>query len=250
MKIDLSGKIALITGGSSGIGEACVKVFSEANAKVFFTFNTNKTNAAKIAKQTNAVAIECDVSSDNQCKNTVNKVIEQSGRLDILVNNAGIYMDAEAGAPEYLDVWQKVISINLNACAAFANFAVPHMKTRKSGKIVNISSIHAIEGTSGASAYHASKAGLDGLTRALAVELAPYNIQVNSVGPGPIKTPMWGDTSSGYALEVAKMAPARRFGEPEEIAYSAIFLASPFADYITGQTLFVDGGMLINVFKQ
>lgn len=129
------------------------------------------------------------------------------------------------------------------------NFAVPFMR-KAGGKIINISSIHAVDGAVNAAAYHSSKSGIDGLTRAMAVELAPLDIQVNSIGPGPITTPMWGDPEDKYAAEVAKLVPARRFGKPEEIAYAVVFLSSSMADYITGQTLFIDGGMLVNTFKQ
>ncbi len=250
MKISLAGRTALVTGGSSGIGEACVKIFREADAEVFFTYNKSAKNAAKIADKTSAKAIKCDVASEEQCRKAVDKVLADVGKIDVLVNNAGIYMDAAAGSEKFLEVWRQVMAVNVDSCVYFAHFAVPAMKKAGGGKIVNISSIHAVEGTAEASAYHSSKSAVDGLTRSWAVELAPSNIQVNSVGPGPIATPMWGDTTSGYAKEVAKMVPARRFGKPEEIAYAALFLASPFADYITGQTLFVDGGMLINVFKQ
>lgn len=250
MKIELEGKTVLITGGSSGIGEACVRLFQESGANVNFTFNKNAENAAKIEKETSSRAFKCDVSSEKQCRKIVEEVASSSNRIDILVNNAGIYLDAAIGSDNFLDVWKKVIDVNLNASVYFTHFTLPFMKKTGAGKIINISSIHAIEGTTDASAYHSSKSGVDGLTRSLAVELAPFNIQVNSIGPGPIKTRMWGDTSVGYAKEVEQMIPARRFGKPEEIAYAAVFLGSPMADYITGQTLFVDGGLLVNVFKQ
>ncbi len=248
MKIDLQGKTALITGGSSGIGEACVKLFSEAGATVYFTYNTNKDNAETLRDV--ATPIKCDVSSQEACKEAVIEAASKSGKLDILVNNAGIFVDASLESDSYLHSFEKTIAVNLASSASLIHFALPYMKN-SGGKIVNISSILSAAGSVHASAYHASKAGMDGLTRSLAVELAPYNIQVNSIGPGPTLTPMWGDTSvNAFAKEVAKRIPARRFGKPEEVAYATLFMASPFADFITGQTLFVDGGILMNVFKQ
>ncbi len=250
MKIDISKKVVLVTGGSSGIGKSCVKAFCESGAQVYFTYNTNAENAAKIATEHSSTPYKCNVSLEEQCEKVMENIISSHGKIDILVNNAGIYMSSFAGDKSFMHVWRTIIDINLNACACFANLAVPYMKKNGSGKIINISSIHAAEGSSGASAYHSSKAGLDGLTRALAIELAPFNIQVNSIGPGPIRTPMWGDTSTGYAKKIAQMVPARRFGEPDEIAYAALFLASDKANYITGQSRFIDGGILINVYKE
>lgn len=249
MKISLTGKIALVTGGSSGIGAACVRLLRESGADVYFTYNKSRANAARIALETSARAVKCDVARSGQCQAAVEQAAARSGRLDILVNNAGIYRDAAAGAGEFIGVWRQVMGVNLDSYAYFIHFAVPFMQ-KAGGKIINISSIHAVDGTSNAAAYHSSKAGVDGLTRALAVELAPLAIQVNSIGPGPITTPMWGDPKDKYAAEVAKLIPARRFGKPEEIAGAVVFLASAMADYITGQTLFIDGGMLINAFKQ
>ncbi|OQA24758.1 MAG: 3-oxoacyl-(acyl-carrier-protein) reductase FabG [Verrucomicrobia bacterium ADurb.Bin345] len=249
MNIRLDGKTALVTGGSSGIGEACVRLLCESGANVFFTYNKGGKNAAKIASITSAKAIQCDGAREQACRDTVEQIILAAGRMDILVNNAGIYESAAADAPAFPAVWKNVMAVNLDACAYFIHFAVPHLKKR-GGKIVNISSIHAADGTTHAAAYHASKAGMDGLTRAMAVELAPHNIQVNSIGPGATATPMWGDPGDDYAAEIAKLVPARRFGKPEEIAAAVVFLTSPLADYITGQTLFVDGGILINSYKE
>lgn len=250
MKISLEGRTVLITGGSSGIGEACVKLFSEAGADVFFTYNKKAENAAKIAGETHSRAMRCDVSLEQECKKAIDEIISASKRLDILINNAGIYMGACAGSESFPDAWRRVIQVNLYSCAYLAHFAIPFMKKAGKGKIINISSIHSVEGTINSSAYHSSKSGMDGLTRSLAVELAPFNIQVNSIGPGPIDTPIWGNRESGYAKEIEKLIPARRFGKPEEIAYGVLFFASPYADYITGQTLFIDGGMLMNIYKQ
>ena len=249
MKISLTGKTALVTGGSSGIGESCVRLLRKSGATVFFTYHQNKDNAIRIAEETSSEFIHCDVAKEKQCKAAVEKAAGKSGRIDILVNNAGIYLDASAGSKDFLKVWRRVRGVNLDGCFHFAHFTVPHMR-KAGGKIINISSTAAVQGTIAAAAYHSSKSGADGLTRALAVELAPLNIQVNSIGPGPTATPMWGDLHDKFAQEVAKMIPARRFGKPDEVAYAVLFLASPLADYITGQTIFIDGGMLVNVFKQ
>lgn len=249
MKISLTGKTALVTGGSSGIGESCVRLLRESGADVHFTYNKSRENAARIAAETSARAIKCDVAKERQCKAAVERAADMSGRIDILVNNAGIYQDATVVSKDFIGVWRNVMGVNLDSYAYFIHFAVPFIR-KAGGKIVNISSIHAVDGTVNAAAYHSSKSGVDGLTRAMAVELAPLDIQVNSIGPGPITTPMWGDPKDKYAAKVAKLVPARRFGRPEEIAYAVVFLSSSMADYITGQTLFIDGGMLVNSFKQ
>ena len=228
------------------IGEAYLR---ESGANVFFTYNKSGKNAAKIAAETAAKAIHCDGAKEQACRDAVEQVAVAAGHLDILVNNAGIYESAAAGSSDFPGVWKNVMAVNLDSCAYFIHFAVPHMKKR-GGKIVNISSIHAADGTTDAAAYHASKAGMDGLTRAMAVELAPHNIHVNSIGPGATATPMWGDPNDGYAAKIAKLVPARRFAKPEEIAAAVVFLSSPMADYITGQTLFIDGGILINSYKE
>ena len=249
IKISLIGKTALVTGGSSGIGESCVRLLRESGADVYFTYNKNRENAARIAAETSARAIKCNVAEESQCKAAVERAADVSGRIDILVNNAGIYQNAAAGSKEFIGAWRNVMCVNLDSYAYFIHFAVPFMR-KAGGKIVNISSIHAVDGTANAAAYHSSKSGVDGLTRALAVELAPLDIQVNSIGPGPIMTPMWGGPGNKDVTEIAKLIPARRFGQPEEIAYAVVFLSSSMADYITGQTLFIDGGMLVNSFKQ
>lgn len=250
MKISLEGKKVFITGGSSGIGEAMVVLFRESGADVFFTYHKSAANAERIASKYSAVAIKCDVSRPDFCLSAIEKVLNARGRIDVLVNNAGIYLNAMTDAPDFPEVWRQVIAVNLNSCACLIHAVVPGMKKNGGGRIINISSIHAVDGTTGAAAYHSAKAGLDGLTRACAVELAPYNILVNSINPGPINTPMWNDGDNIYKTEIAEMVPLRRFGEPEEIAGAAVFLASDYAGYITGQSLFIDGGLLINVYKE
>lgn len=249
MKISLSGKTALVTGGSGGIGESCVRLLSKSGAEVFFTYHNNMDKAKRIAEETSSEFIKCDVAKERQCRDAVEKASGKSGRLDILVNNAGIYLDAPAGAKNFLKTWRRIREVNLDGCFNFAHFAVPRMRG-KGGKITNISSTASEQGSVDASAYHSSKSGLDGLTRALAVELASANIQVNSVNPGPTATSMWGNPPEEFAEEVAKMIPMRRFAMPDEVAYVVVFLSSNFADYITGQTIFVDGGLQVNVLKQ
>ncbi len=249
MEISLVGKTALVTGGSGGIGESCVRLLRKSGAEVFFTYHKNKDAATRIAEETSSEMVACDVANERQCRDAVERAGGKSGRLDILVNNAGIYLDASAGSKDFLTVWKKVREVNLDGCFHFAHFVIPHM-SGKGGKIINISSTASVQGSVDAAAYHSSKSGLDGLTRALAVELASVNIQVNSVNPGPTATPMWGDPPDKFADEVATMIPMRRFARPEEIAYVVVFLASNFADYITGQTIVVDGGLQVNVLKQ
>ncbi len=249
MNIQLDGKTVLVSGGSSGIGEACVRLFRESGADLYFTAKNSLENAAKIENETGAHCIKCDISKEKECEKLVKKVVSSSGKIDVLVNNAGIYMGSSLGSAGYLEAWRETMNVNLDSCVFLSHFAVPFMKEAGGGKIVNISSIHALEGTRDASPYHSSKSGMDGLTRSLAVELAPFNIQVNSVNPGAIRTPIWGN-SEDHMRQIAEMVPARRFGKPEEIAYATLFLSSQFANYITGHSLVVDGGTLVNVFKQ
>jgi NAD(P)-dependent dehydrogenase (short-subunit alcohol dehydrogenase family) len=247
MEINLKGKSALVTGGSSGIGESCVRILRECGAEVAFTFHKSGDNAATIAGETGATRIRCDVTNEVECREAVEQTVAALGAIDILVNNAGIYVDSVVGDAEYLAAWRAVLETNLYSSAYFTHYAVPFLKS-KGGKIINISSIYSVGGTSYGSAYHSSKAGMDALTRSLAVELAPFNIQVNSVGPGPVKTPIWEGTSAEYISNVTQCVPARRFGEVHEIATAVAFFSSSLSDYITGQTIFIDGGTLVNIW--
>ncbi len=250
MHIDLTNQVVLITGGSSGIGAACVRIFQEAGARVYFTYRSQPEQAARIAEQTSTTALACDITDAAACQRAVESVISAAGRLDILLNCAGVHLNAAADAEDFLKVWQQVIDVDLNGAAYCIHAAVPSMKRQGSGKIINISSVFSAISSAQNAAYSAAKAGVDGLTRACAIELASSNIQVNTVAPGPTKTPMWG-IDAHYAFDaVAQFVPARRLGEPEDIAYAALFLSSPQAGYITGQTLFVDGGLTLNAFRE
>lgn len=246
--MNLSNKIILVTGGSSGIGEAIVRKCVEYGAKVVFTYNSGKENAEKITGETDTIALSCDVSNEAACNKVVDEVVKKYGRVDVLINNAGIYSGAEIDNSRFMEVWEKVMKVNLNGSIYFIRAVVPFMKKQKSGKIINITSIHSVEGTPEGTAYHASKSALDAVTRVLAVELAPYNINVNSLAPGAIKTPIWNGTSEEEEREITKRIPMKRFGRPEEIAGPVAFLASDLSSYLTGQTIFVEGGILMNVF--
>ncbi|MDO9399243.1 MAG: SDR family oxidoreductase [bacterium] len=246
--MNLSNKIILVTGGSSGIGESIVYKLVEYSAKVIFTYNSSKDNAKKISNKTGALALKCNISNEQECNNVVNKILKKHGRIDVLVNNAGIYDGAEIDNPRFLEVWEKVMKINLNGSIYFIRAVTPIMKKQKSGRIINISSIHSVEGVAEGMAYHASKAALDAVTRVAAIELASYNINVNSIAPGAIKTPIWDDTDEKEKFEIINRIPLKRFGNSDEIAGPVVFLASDLSNYITGQTIFVDGGILINVF--
>jgi len=248
MEINLTGKTALVTGGSSGIGESCVRTLRECGAKVAFTFHNSYENAATIARESGALQIRCNVINEAECRAAVEQTAASLGSIDILVNNAGIYMDSTAGDDNYTSVWRTVLETNLHSSAYFIHYALPFLKL-KGGKVINISSIHSVAGTPGGSAYHSSKAAMDGITRSLAVELAPFNIQVNSIGPGPIKTPIWEGSSPEYLSHITNCVPARRFGETHEIASAVAFLSSQLSNYITGQAIFVDGGTLVNVYR-
>lgn len=246
--MNLENKVILVTGGSSGIGEAIVRKCVEYGAKVVFTYNSSKENAEKIASETGAAAIKSDVSIESQCNETVAQVFKDHGRIDVLVNNAGIYDGAMIDDSRFLEVLENVTKTDLKGSVYFLRAVTPIMKKQKSGRIINISSILSVSGDPGGLPYNASKAALDAVTRVAAIELAPFNINVNSIAPGAIKTPIWGNVDEAGQKEIAKRIPLGRFGKPEEIAEPVAFLASDLSSYMTGQTIFVDGGILINVF--
>jgi 3-oxoacyl-[acyl-carrier protein] reductase len=243
----LDGKVALVTGGSRGIGSACVRRLAEQGAKVVFTFGRSVAQAEALSQAVadgggSAVGRPCDSRDSAAVALTVEAIIAEHGTLDILVLNAGITRD------QFLmlmseDDFTEVLDTNLTGAFRFAKAACRPMMTQKSGVIVSISSIAADFGVAGQANYCASKGGLVALTRALAAELTPKGIRVNAVLPGFIDTEMTAKMPRQVKRENKERILLRRFGTPEEVAEVVYFLVSPAASYISGQTIVVDGGL-------
>ena len=245
---DLTNKVAIITGASQGIGKGMAETFSKAGAHVACV-SRNKDNLKSVAdsliKNGGAASFyTCDVSSLDAFQNTIKEIAENHGSVDILVNNAGICKDKLIMRMSE-DEWNKVININLNGAFNGIKAVSQIMIKQRAGRIINISSIVGLIGNPGQANYAASKAGLIGLSKSAAKELAPRGITVNAIAPGYIATDMT-DQITGQAKEsLITKIPLGRIGSPSDIAASALFLASDEAGYITGQTLTVDGGMVM-----
>ncbi len=251
MEQSLQGHVALVTGGSRGIGRACVKELAAKGAHVGFTYVRQEKAAAEVVDQVKeaggrAWAIPCD-SSDTQAVNTtIEKLITDHGKLDILVLNAGITRD------QYLmlmseEEFVQVLDTNLTGAFRFAKAACRPMMVQRSGAIVTISSVASMFGIAGQANYCASKGGLVAFTRALAAELAPKGIRVNAVLPGFIDTEMTARMPRQIKLKSKDQILLKRFGAPEEVAGAVSFLISDAASYIIGQTIVVDGGLTSTV---
>ncbi|UCH87965.1 MAG: 3-oxoacyl-ACP reductase FabG [Thermoplasmata archaeon] len=245
----LENKVALITGGGSGIGEAVVKLFASEGAKVVIA-DINIEQAEKVAGEVTgsggeALAVKVDISNKSEVEKMVADAKEKFGKIDILINNAGINRDAFAVKMRE-EQWDSVVDINLKGTFLCCQAVQSVMAEQGGGKIVNTSSIGAL-GNMGQANYAASKAGIIGLTKTLALEFARGKIYVNCIAPGATKTPMTEGIPPDIAEKIAKKIPLRRFAEPEEIAKAHLFLASSESDYITGQVIFVDGGISVGI---
>ncbi len=255
----LQNQKALVTGANSGIGEACALALGAAGADVVVNYVSRPEEAERVVKlikaQGNrALALHADVSNEEQVQAMFAEMLQQWGTIDILVNNAGLQQDS-AFQDMSLKQWQLVISVNLTGqflCARaavreFLRRGVVPAVSRAAGKIICMSSVHEVIPWGGHVNYAASKGGVMQLMKSMAQELAPKKIRVNSVAPGAIKTPINRDAwETPQALEaLLKLIPDQRIGEPEDIARTVVWLASDQSDYITGATLFVDGGMTL-----
>jgi 3-oxoacyl-[acyl-carrier protein] reductase len=242
----LAGKVVIVTGGSRGIGRAIVELFSAEEADVTFLFREDTAAAAAViatgrAAGRSITAERVDVRNAHGCTEVVERVVERCGRIDVLVNNAGLVRDSLLGLLGEDDV-RTVLETNVGGVFNVTRAVVPHMIARRAGKIINISSVAGEKGGRGQTNYAASKGAINAFTRALAVELAPRRITVNTVAPGVIETDMSQAIRDQIGEEVKARILLRRFGTAAEVAYAVWFLASRFADYITGEVLHVDGG--------
>jgi 3-oxoacyl-[acyl-carrier protein] reductase len=236
-------KVAIVSGGSRGIGRAIVQALAANGAKVAFTYVQNKALADEVA-QNGILAYQADVTSFDQAKDLVKQVKEQFGRIDILVNNAGITRDKLILRMSEKD-WDDVVDTNLKGAFNLSKPAVAAMVSQRSGTILNITSISGIVGMPGQVNYSSSKAGMIGFTKALAKEVAKANITVNALALGFVETDMTAALNEEYRKKALELIPLGRFGQAQNMADAALFLLSDKANYITGQVIQVDGGLAI-----
>ena len=245
----LAGKVALVTGASRGIGKAIACKLAREGAKVIINYNGSKEKAEAVKSEIEAAGgqaevYQCDVSDYTACETFIQTVIKEEGSLDILVNNAGITKDGLLMKMSEED-FDKVLDTNLKGAFNTIRFASRQMLRQKGGRIINMSSVVGVIGNAGQANYAASKAGVIGLTKAAARELASRGITVNAIAPGFIETDMT-DVLSDKVKEASEaQIPLGHFGKLEDVAAAAAFLASEEAGYITGQVLHVDGGMVM-----
>ncbi len=247
MNEQLSGKIALVTGGTRGIGRAIVEGLAGAGATVAFTYRSSSQAADELVASLSSAGkksrgYQSDAASPADAVAVVDQVVKEFGRIDILVNNAGITKDGLLMRMSEED-WDRVIGTNLKSVFAMTKAVCRTMMGQRAGKIINISSIVGLTGNAGQANYAASKAGIFGFTKSVAKELASRNIQVNAIAPGYVDTDMTRALTAEQTKALIDLIPLKRTAKPADIAGTVVFLASPAADYITGQVLAVDGGL-------
>lgn len=248
----LAGRVALVTGGSRGIGKAIVWALAREGARVAFVYQSNKEAADKLVSdlaldQREALAVQANVAKKSEADDVVAKVLDRWEKIDILVNNAGIVRDGLLAtmSPEN---WQAVIDTNLTGSYNFCHAVMRPMMSARYGRIINMSSVASHTSNPGQANYAASKGGVEGLTRCLATEIARRGITVNAVAPGFIETDMTVAVRNAAEDAIKKRIPTRRLGQPEDVANAVLFLAGDEASYITGQVITVDGGLTLGGF--
>ena len=246
---NLQGKVVIITGGSRGIGRACCVAFAQAGANIVFTYNKSKKEADKLNRELKAWGADClslgiDAKNFNQCKEVIEKTVKRFKRIDVLINNAGIVRDKALMTMSEED-WRDVIDTNLNGSFNMTRAGIITFLKQKRGCIINMSSISGVTGSARQTNYSASKAGIIGFSKALAKEVASYNIRVNAVCPGYIDTDMVNSLRDDFKKDVITKIPLNRMGRPKEVADLCVFLACGKADYITGEAIKIDGGLAI-----
>ncbi|HEY4554796.1 MAG TPA: 3-oxoacyl-[acyl-carrier-protein] reductase [Bacillaceae bacterium] len=247
--MNLEGKVALITGASRGIGREIALAFAREGAKVAVNYSGSRDKANEVVDEiasigAEAFAVQCNVADGDSVQSMVKETIERFGRLDILVNNAGITRDNLLMRMKE-EEWDAVIDINLKGVFLCTKAVTRQMMKQRAGRIINIASIVGVSGNPGQANYVAAKAGVIGLTKTAAKELATRGINVNAIAPGFITTDMTDQLPEEAKDAMLKLIPLGRFGEAADIARAALFLASEGADYMTGQTLHIDGGMVM-----
>ena len=237
-------KTVLITGGSRGIGRELVRAFSKNGYNVAFTYRSSETVAEELANQTGALAIMADSRSESDVRSAVEATLSAYGRIDCLINNAAI-SSFSLFTDVTLEDWNDMISVNLTGAFLYSKLVIPDMLKRKSGRIINITSMWGLVGASCEVHYSAAKAGLIGMTKALAKELGPSGITVNAIAPGVINTDMNERLSAEDRECLIDSTPLMRIGEVADVADAALFLAGEGASFITGDVLNVSGGYVI-----
>lgn len=248
--MNLSDKVAIVTGGANGIGREIVRVLASCGAKVIINYRSSEDAAKNLQTELadnhiQTDIFQADVALFSEAERLVNFAIEKYGRLDILVNNAGITADNLIIRMNEED-FDRVISVNLKGTWNCSKQAAKHMVKQRAGRIINITSVVGLIGNAGQSNYAASKAGIIGLTKSLARELAKRNVCVNAVAPGFIQTQMTANLSEELVKGIAENIPLGRLGEPRDVANLVAFLCSEEAGYLTGQVINVDGGLVMN----
>lgn len=247
--MNLEGKAALVTGASRGIGREIALELARNGANVAVNYSGSEAKANEVVDEIkkigkDAFAIKCDVSNTEEVATMIKETIDRFGKLDILVNNAGITKDNLLMRMKE-DEWDDVININLKGVFLCTKAATRQMMKQRNGRIINIASIVGATGNPGQANYVAAKAGIIGLTKTTAKELAARNITVNAIAPGFITTDMTDQLPEDIKAEMLKQIPLARLGEPKDIAKMAAFLASDDSSYITGQTMHINGGMFM-----
>ena len=246
---NLENKVAVVTGASQGIGRSISEIFSKAGAHVVCVARNRdklKELVSEISKNGDSASyVPCDISNGNLIEKTFKSVVTNHKQIDILVNNAGITKDSLILRMKE-QRWDEVINTNLKGAFHITKIVLRQMMRKKYGRIINITSIVGLQGNSGQSNYAASKAGLIGFSQSIAKEVASRGITVNCIAPGWIKTHMTKDIPQEIKEDIIKNIPIGKTGTAEDIAYTALFLASKESQYITGQTITVDGGRVIN----
>lgn len=243
----VEGKTALITGAARGIGKAIALKFAENGANIAITDLEYNEKMEETIEQINQMGVTCkgyasDASDFQNTQDTVNEILKDFGQIDVLINNAGITQDTLLMRMTE-DQWDAVITVNLKSVFNFTKAVQRSMLKQKSGSIINMSSVVGVSGNAGQSNYAASKAGIIGFTKSVAKELGSRNIRCNALAPGFIITEMTGRLSEEMKNEWANNIPLKRGGKPEDVANTALFLASDLSEYITGQVIHVCGGM-------
>ena len=244
----LESKVAIITGGSRGIGKSICETFAQNGCNVAFTYNNSKESAESLVKELNgsgikAKAYKSDASNFDDATKLVEDVIDDFGKIDILVNNAGIKKDNLLMRMEKSD-FDSVINTNLSSVFNLTKASIKTFLKQRNGSIINISSVVGVKGNAGQSNYSASKAGIIGFSKSIALELGSRNIRSNVIAPGFIETDMTNSLSEDVINSWKESIPLKRGGNPSDVGNACVFLASDLSSYITGQTLHVDGGML------